>query len=194
MNNQTTPQQLKNGESIIVRKATSEDAQAIEDMHKRATTQTLYNRYYHHFTHSRKHFEEWINTPANKGTFLVATPTATPEQVIGIAQYVVEYDHFVIIAEPALLVEDRFQGMGVGSILGETLLHIAQENGVEHFHTYMSGSNNAPISLLNKSGLKYKSGWEAGMREIVIDLLERQIHPMSEQRVLRRLVEGFQTL
>lgn len=152
-------------EWITVRPIRPQDVDLVEAMHSRLSSTTIYNRYLRGYRPNQE--EIWQMCQINTG--FVATIEAPGEIVIGMAYYILLEDGMT--AEPALLVEDRFQMQGIGSLLFRHLVQQAQMSGVGMFSGVMSASNEGVLRMLGRSGLPFTSHYLHGMRDICIDLI-----------------------
>lgn len=117
---------LNSGVHIQIREAHPSDANALEKMHERLSRQTLMLRYSAPRKPSAKHLASVCKNPA-----FVIVPTATPDKVIGIGYYVKVDNAASNMAELALLVEDGFQGCGLGKRLFSHLRNHANLAGIK---------------------------------------------------------------
>jgi GNAT superfamily N-acetyltransferase len=85
--------------------------------------------------------------------------------VIAMACYCVEA-HDSTTAEPAVLVEDSYQGRGVGKRMLLALWQQAREMGLEVFECFTDLANHRVLRLIKGSGLRYESRYSQGVREI----------------------------
>ncbi len=101
----------------------------------------------------------------------------------GGAAFAVELDGLIIsvgyyvagaaqTAEPALLIEDRFQAQGIGLRLAVTLAEHALSRGIETFVADIYPENRAVMRLIRKSGVPYKSTLAHGVRQVRMKLVE----------------------
>jgi GNAT superfamily N-acetyltransferase len=77
-------------------------------------------------------------------------------------------------AEVAVAVVDHWQGRGVGSALTEQLTDRAREEGVNAFTALCLAGNGEVIDMLSRLGPVTKSGSEAGLVELEIELPDRE--------------------
>jgi L-amino acid N-acyltransferase YncA len=74
-------------------------------------------------------------------------------------------------AEYAALVEDRFQGRGLGIGLTRHLIEAARENGIRHLHAMVMRENIGMLSLLRSLDLPERERWQDGAEHVEIDLV-----------------------
>ncbi len=72
-------------------------------------------------------------------------------------------------AEVAFLVDDRFQGLGIASLIFKHLLAIARDSGITQFEAEVLPSNEAMLKVFTRSGLAIK---KTPSRESVHVLME----------------------
>jgi GNAT superfamily N-acetyltransferase len=73
-------------------------------------------------------------------------------------------------AEYAELVEDRFQGRGLGIALTQCLIEAARENGIGHLYALVLRENVGMLSLLRSLGLPERKHWQDGVERVEIEL------------------------
>ena len=140
------------------------DVDLIQVMHTRLSSTTIYNRYLRGYA---PNLEE-IRQICQINTGFVATIATPGEQVIGMAYYVILEDG--LTAEPAMLIEDRFQMQGIGTTLFRYLVEHACNKGIVRFSCIMSGSNEGAFRMVRRSGFPFTSICHYGVRDICIDL------------------------
>ena len=113
---------------IVIRKARESDVHLIDEMHDRISKDSMYFRY---LGVKKPGLEELHRLCSNEnGMVLVATTdTDNQEKIIGIACYTL-YRSDSTSAEPAVLVEDSYQGLGLGKMIVADLIRRAIQNGV----------------------------------------------------------------
>jgi GNAT superfamily N-acetyltransferase len=162
---------LKNGITVTIRPAQLRDAQLIWEMHQRLSETSIYKRYHRHYQPSLAALENLCQIDPKAGAVFVATVDSPGERVIGMGYYLIEDDP--TIAEPALLVEDDFQGYGLGRHLGQHLVEHAVQQGIHSLNVYALSTNEAITRLIHRSGLPSRSVFSHGVREILIELPEQ---------------------
>ena len=88
---------------------------------------------------------------------------------LGVARYEREGD--TDGAEYAALVEDRFQGKGLGIGLTRLLIEAARERGIGRLHALVMYENAPMLRLLRSLGLPERERWQDGARRVEIDLV-----------------------
>lgn len=90
------------------------------------------------------------------------------DEIVAVVRYEREGD--TDGAEYAVLVEDRFQGRGLGSGLTRCLIEGAKERGIKRLHALVLRENGRMLRLLQSLGLTERKRWENGLEHIEIDL------------------------
>jgi GNAT superfamily N-acetyltransferase len=73
-------------------------------------------------------------------------------------------------AEYAALIEDRFQGRGLGIGLTRDLVEAARENGIGCLHAMVMRKNARMLGLLRSLDLPERVRWQDGAERVEIDL------------------------
>ncbi len=153
--------------SVEIRKAHPRDVAMLEDMHRHCSDQSLYLRYLRTRRPSRDELEEICYLSPNQGAAFVAVTTKPYEMIVGLAYYMRDGNG---CAEPAVLVEDKYQGQGIGKDLLRTLTLHARSQGVNSYRAFVEGDNRGMIGIISRSGLPYQSEYEHGTVEFRIGI------------------------
>lgn len=157
---------LRDRTVVTVRPARPHDWILIQEMHDRLSPSSLYFRYLRYSKPTCRELRRLCRMERNKGTVLAATVDMPGETVIGLAYYVIADGLFPLVAEPALLVEDRYQGKGLGTLLFHLLSEQAQQQGIAEFDGLVYSGNETMMHILRRSGLPLESTYAHGMREV----------------------------
>jgi L-amino acid N-acyltransferase YncA len=74
-------------------------------------------------------------------------------------------------AEYAALIEDRFQGRGLGIRLTKALISVARENGIDHLYALVMRENVGMLRLLRDLDLPERKSWQDGAERVEIELV-----------------------
>lgn len=99
---------------------------------------------------------------------LVALDPQDSGEIVAVVRYGLEEG--TDSAEYAALVEDRFQGRGLGIGLTRHLIEAARENGIRHLHAMVMRENIGMLSLLRSLDLPERERWQDGAEHVEIDL------------------------
>ncbi|MEV4104640.1 GNAT family N-acetyltransferase [Nonomuraea sp. NPDC049649] len=126
---------LADGAEVVIRPLTPVYREAVRDLHDRCSPESRRFRYFTPLPSlPPRAFERLCDR--RRGLSLVA---GNDGQVVALASLVFTADPG--IAEVALLVEDRWQGRGLGSILARTLVREARDLGYAEVRTSMLADN-----------------------------------------------------
>ncbi|MGH7349285.1 MAG: GNAT family N-acetyltransferase [Candidatus Rokuibacteriota bacterium] len=140
---------LKDGFSARIRPIRPDDEPRLVDLYERLSRHTAYQRF---FTVLRRLPPDWYHFFANvdyvRRLALVAErETVAGVQLIGVGRY--EPSEEPDTAEVAFVVEDGWQGRGLGGILLEAVLQAADARGVRRFRAYVLADNHRMLRLLS---------------------------------------------
>ncbi len=158
---------LRDGTQLDVRPADTYDLELIKEMHERLSKNSVYYRYLGPYKPTPKDLEYQCSLDGGPGLALVAKVQGSEEQIVAIACYRGHPDNPKIV-EPAILVEDDYQGRGLGKHLFLTLCEQAAKRGVEVFATYAHPNNQPILHMLQSCELPYENKYNDGLREIRI--------------------------
>lgn len=156
-------------EPITVRPTQPADTVLIEEMHERLSPDTIYYRYLSPRKPSPTEVAHEIQLATAHGATLVATTHTPEEAVVGLAFYVIDEDA-PEKAEAAFLIEDEFQGCGVGRCLFQQLHQQAQRQGIRTWQMSMAADNERMMQLVRRSGLPYTAEYASGARTVEVSL------------------------
>lgn len=156
--------------AVAIRPARPDDVQPLLDMHRRLSTKSLFMRYLVPYAPARlaAHLQDICAQPCEQGAALVAEQGS---QVVGLGYYVVEPGR-PNTAEPALLIEDRYQGRGIGRQLLGRLITVARHRGLRCFNALTHPDNRPMLHLLHDSGRRVSSRFDGGLVAVQLALAE----------------------
>jgi len=142
------------------------DVKQLQALHERLSADTIYRRYLSPRIPPSSELAQIARlNRAGGGAFAVEHEGT----IIGVGYYVTGDDQ---TAEPALLIEDRFQAQGIGLRLAVTLAEHALARGIETFVADIYPENRAVMRLIRKSGVPYESTLAHGVRQVRMKLVE----------------------
>lgn len=156
---------LLTGESILVQPARPDDAALVYKMYQETSGNSIYQRYLRNYRPSYEEIRQMCSLEPHEGMVLLAFRDKST--VIGYAYYVVEEGN---TAEPALLITDKYQGMGLGQQILDLLKTEALGHGVEIFHATLDVANERMLHLIRKLAHPFRSEVSFGVREVFIEL------------------------
>ncbi|MDT8305048.1 MAG: GNAT family N-acetyltransferase [Anaerolineae bacterium] len=146
--------------AITIRPLRRGDVAQLQALHQRLSADTIYRRYLSPRVPSRAELEQICRLNEHGGGALAVVYEGT---IIGGGYYVSSDGR---TAEPALLIEDRFQGQGLGTRLAAQLGQHAIARGIDTFVAAIYPDNRAVMRLIRASGLAYESALAHGIREV----------------------------
>ncbi len=154
---------LKDGFSTRIRPIRPDDEPRLVDLYERLSRHTAYQRF---FTVLRRLPNDWYHFFANvdyvRRLALVAErETVAGTQLIGVGRY--EPSEEPDVAEVALVVEDGWQGRGLGAVLLDAVLRAADGRGIRRFRAYVLADNHRMLRLLATRTLVEERKTEEGV-------------------------------
>ena len=104
---------------------------------------------------------------------LVALDPQDPNEIIAVVRYARKPANER--AEYAALVEDRWQGQGVGASLTHRLIEVARGNGVRFFYAFVKGENRRMLNVLRHLDLPEHERVENGEKIVEVGLSSEEI-------------------
>ena len=104
---------------------------------------------------------------------LVALDPQDPNEIIAVVRYARKPGEER--AEYAALVEDRWQGQGVGASLTHRLIEVARGNGVRFFYAFVKGENKRMLNVLRHLDLPEHERVENGEKIVEVWLSSEEI-------------------
>jgi acetyltransferase len=165
------PVVLRDGTGVTLRDIRPEDESALTALYERLSPQTAYQRF---FTVMRRLPPNWGHILANVDyDRRMAIVALDPDgQMIGVARYV--YDDRAHEAEVAIVIEDPWQGRGLGQLLLGELVAYAVKKGIGRFRAYVLADNVRMLKLLRRGTRIVERKLESGVLSLLLAPLE---HP-----------------
>jgi RimJ/RimL family protein N-acetyltransferase len=139
------------GGTVWIRLARPEDSDAVAAMHDRSSERSRYQRYFS--------IADWHGTRlyrlagGHRGATLVAM--SEDGEIVGLGNVFPDPSEGSHAAEIAMIVEDAYQGRGVGRKMLQAMLHMATRLGFTSIVASVLAENNGMLHLLQSSGLKW---------------------------------------
>ncbi|MDD5474913.1 MAG: GNAT family N-acetyltransferase [Syntrophales bacterium] len=168
----------KKGSEIFFRPVRATDERAIQDMIYSLPEQDVYTRFFQNL----KSFSHKVAMPMaavdyyDKMALAAVTGKEEPEgkeEIIAVGQYM--RDPATNYAEVAFTVRDDWQGRGVGTLLLQYLIRIAQKKNIEGFTADVLARNDAMMAVFHKSGYPMEVKREFGIYELKFSFQERAV-------------------
>lgn len=160
---------LRDGSHVPVREVRATDAAALRRLVGRSSARSVYLRYFGPMKElSEKQARRFAEVDGVRRFALVALDPEDKNEIVAVVRYDREGDSGA--AEYAALVEDRFQGRGLGIGLTHRLIEAAREHNVERLHALVLPENTGMLHLLRSLNLPERERWEQGVEHVEIDL------------------------
>jgi len=139
---------LKNGETLRIRPIRPDDEPRLIELYNRLSRHTAYQRF---FTVMRRLPSDWghyfANVDYRRRLALVAErETVAGIELIGVGRY--EPSNEEATGEVAFVLEDGYQGQGLGAVLLDAVLQAGMERGLTRFRAYVLAENHRMLRLL----------------------------------------------
>ena len=160
---------LRDGVSVPVREVRAEDAGALRRLVDRSSERSIELRFFGPVKElSEERARSFAEVDGVDRFALVALDPEDEGEIIAVVRY--EREAGTDAAEYAALVEDRFQGRGLGIGLTRQLIEAARERGIGRLHALVMRENRVMLGLLRSLELPERQRWENGLEHIEIDL------------------------
>ncbi|MGA0945947.1 MAG: GNAT family N-acetyltransferase, partial [Candidatus Nanopelagicales bacterium] len=143
---------LRDGTRVVIRLARPEDAEGVAEMHERSSETTRYQRYFTPITDWR---EDQLRRVAggHRGATLVAVNWRG--DIVGLGNVFPDRPGETTTAEIAVIVEDAWQGRGLGARLLAHLIELARRQGFRDVVALVLASNSGMVRLLERLDLDW---------------------------------------
>ncbi len=182
---------LSDGAVAHLRPIRPEDADAVVALHSRFSDRTRYLRYFSPYPRiPQRDLQRFVEVDHRDREALVAEHG---DQLIAIARY----DRIgADDAEVAFVVEDAYQGRGVGSVLLEHLAAAAESEGITHFTAEVLPENGPMQRVFADAGYQLERSYRDGVMHFSLDLraagraveVARQREQLAEARSIARVL------
>ena len=166
------PVMLRDGTTATIRPIRPDDAQRLQEGFTRLSAETIFFR----FLDYRK---ELSDTEAaqlasvnyrTQMAFVASLEIDGVEHIIGVARYAVPDLTQPDPAEVAVLVGDRCQGRGLGTIVLDRLIKYARREGIRAFVATVRHENERVLRFIQRSGFPVESEVEGPARKLRVNL------------------------
>jgi GNAT superfamily N-acetyltransferase len=160
---------LRDGACVPVREIRAEDAGALRRLVGRSSERSIELRFFGPMKElSEDRARRFAEVDGVDRFALVALDPADEDEIVAVVRY--EREASTDGAEYAALVEDRYQGRGLGIGLTRHLIEAARERGIGRLHALVMPENRVMLGLLRSLGLPERKRWENGVEHVEIDL------------------------
>jgi len=161
---------LKDGSSLHLRPIKMSDEERLLALFSRMSKQTIYLRFHHVLTHMSREEARRFCTVDYVDTFaLVGTLGEGPEErIIAVGRYARQPG--ANRAQIAFEVEDKYQGLGIGTHLLDQLAYAARDKGITMFEAEVLAENKDMMNVLINSGFNMQRQYQGTTYIGIMDL------------------------
>jgi RimJ/RimL family protein N-acetyltransferase len=169
--------EARDGRRVHVRHMRTEDAELLERMFHRLSSETRYRRFFvplDNIEEERLHRETARLAridPLTETALIALDDEDGQEEAVGVARYTC-LNNRDDACEGSIVLRDDFQGSGMGTQLFDLLVQTALAHGLRHMVLLTHADNLGMISLVHRLGMPYKGRYSAGLYEIDVQLAE----------------------
>jgi RimJ/RimL family protein N-acetyltransferase len=166
---------LRDGTCVPVRRIRAEDAAALQRLVGRSSDRSIELRFFGPLKElSDEMARRFADVDGEDRFALVALDPQDAGEIVAVVRYAREEG--TDGAEYAALIEDRFQGRGLGIGLTRHLVEAARENGIGRLHALVMRENRGMLRLLRSLDLPERIHWQDGAERVEIDLEPGNAH------------------
>jgi GNAT superfamily N-acetyltransferase len=160
---------LSDGANVAFRVIDPHDVPALQRFHERLSGKTIYLRFFGSLEELPEEKAQYFAHVDGVDHFaLVALDPNDPDEIIALVRF--DREQGEERAEYAALVEDRWQGHGVGIGLTRRLIDEARAKGVRYFYALVKGGNTRMLELLRHLDLPEQERQEEGVKHVEVEL------------------------
>lgn len=163
---------LTDGTQIIIRPIHPNDAGDLQSAFMRLSTESVYLRFLSYKKElSDEEARRLANVDYNKQMAFVATCEENDQDiVVGVSRYAMLDTGHPEIAEAAVVVDDKYQGRGIGRLLLWRLVDYARGRKICFLRGNLQIGNDRMLTLVKRSGLPHETCYVEGIWQVTIDL------------------------
>ena len=171
---------LSSGVEVPFRLIQPEDAPALQRVHARCSERTIYLRFFGSLKELSEEKARYFASVDEVDHFgLVALDPEDPDEIIAMVRY--DRQPGDERAEYAALVEDRWQGQGIGTGLTRRLVDAARDKGVRSFCALVKGENRRMLNVLRHLDLPEREVREGSLKSVEVGLYYQEtLRPRRE--------------
>lgn len=173
------PIEMRDGRELQVRHMRLTDAELLERMFYRLSSETLWRRFFMPLDNidlDRLRYEtvRLATIHPDREVALLATAQEDGrEEIIAVARYG-RVGNDSECAEASIIVRDDYQNAGLGIQLFDLLVQVGLARGVHHVILLTHADNTGLIGLIHHLGLPYTGKYASGLYEIDVQLTDNE--------------------
>jgi len=147
---------LKDGTCVLLRPIKPEDEKRFDELFKSLSEETMRLRFFEIIKEmSHETLTRYCNLDYDREIAIVAELQESSKPIIGAVRLIIELGGKS--GEFAVLVGDKWQGLGLGSKLMDLLIEIAKDMRVDKIYGYVIASNYKMLNICEKKGFKIEA-------------------------------------
>ncbi len=145
---------LQDGTPALIRPVRPADSSLLQRMFRRLSRETIYYRYFGYLPDVTPEFLARLTCvdQLREIGLVIEVRLDGKREIIGMANVVADADGRK--AEYAILIDDTWQGQGLGSLLTDFVCEVTAERGVQALYATIMAINRRIIGLLNKKNFR----------------------------------------
>jgi RimJ/RimL family protein N-acetyltransferase len=163
----------KGGDTLLLRPIRPTDEPKLVGLFYSMSEDALYKRFMHvvrRVAHQERQYFLDVDYKDNMAVVMETCDPVHEPEIVGIAQYFRHPD--TDFADVGFIVRDSWQGKGVGRILVEEMVRLAQANGLKGLTADVLASNQAMLHLFKDAGHDVHTEMESGVCLVTIRFKE----------------------
>jgi RimJ/RimL family protein N-acetyltransferase len=147
-----------------------DDAPRLVAAYERLSEHTAYQRFFSAMRRLPTDWAHFLATVDGKTRLAIVVEHETPDgpEIIAVARYEPTGDPGIV--EVAFVVQDGWQGRGLGRMLLQSLLGAARARGFRRFRAYVLADNSRMLRLLSRYTRIVERSVSAGVAEVLFEL------------------------
>ncbi len=175
--NYSVQDRLRDGRTMTIRAMRPDDAGLVAEGLRRVSPESLYRRTFSaRRTFTDKEIARMVNIDFERIVSLVAVRQEEgKDRIVGGGRYVRTGDAAGKSAEVAFLIDDTYQGMGIGSRVFKHLLIIARASGITRFEAEVLPANEAMMRVFTRSGVPVTTTRTRDSVYVLMELVKEEV-------------------
>ena len=142
---------LSDGTQVLLRSIKPEDEMLWLEMFGNFSDKSIWNRFFNVIQETTHEFRvRFCEIDYNREIAIIAELQSDPRKMLGVARF--PFDVGMKSGELAFIVVDRWQGLGLGTLMVQHVIEICKEKKVETIYSFIFRNNYGSIKFLKKFG------------------------------------------